>query len=150
MEETCALGDTKGETKKTSIAKRKVSPFFCLWLLRSNTISNPKREKHRYVVGGMLENKEWDPYWGKSFFFFVLRSCDCSGLTPHVADKVPKFQVLQAAKGKAYERNLQDRVANIQRLLKENPVKEAAIRAEKQKKKDVTPIESFLKKNKLL
>jgi hypothetical protein len=58
--------------------------------------------------------------------------------------------VLQAAKGAAYERNLQERVSNIQRLLKENPVKEAAIKAEKQKKKEVTPLESFLKKHKML
>jgi len=58
--------------------------------------------------------------------------------------------VLQAAKGKAYERDLYERVANIQRLLKEAPVKEAALAAEKKKKKEVTELEGFLKKHKLL
>ena len=65
-------------------------------------------------------------------------------------DKVPSFQVLRSAKGKAYERNLDERVANIQRLVKENPAKEAAIREEKEKRRRVTEIQAFLKKNKLI
>jgi hypothetical protein len=76
----------------------------------------------------------------------------CDGCWTHVpsTDKVPSFQVMHSAKGKAYERNLDERVANIQRLLKENPVKEQAIKEEKEKRRSVTEIQAFLKKNKLM
>lgn len=57
---------------------------------------------------------------------------------------------MKANKGAKYERNLTERVANIQKNLLWTPVKMKELKEEKARKLEFTPWETFFRKHKMI
>lgn len=81
-----------------------------------------------YKTGGKLEEKGWDPSW----------------------DRMGAQQVLKQDKGSKRERNREERVKAITRLVQDMPAKMDAFSKEKESKKDKSFLQFILKREKLI